>query len=72
MQIIQSKTFKIILFSDILFVEIGYIQFKFLEIKLNIYASGVPLRFSRTNVFVNMGLGSKVSSFFICFMEELK
>lgn len=64
MQIIQSKTFKIILFCDILFVEIGFIQFYFLEIKLNICATGVPLRFIRTNVFVNIKLGMKISSFF--------
>ena len=32
--------------------------------KLGIAFKIVPLRFSRTNVFVNMRLGTKVSSFF--------
>jgi len=33
--------------------------------KLETYLNSVPLRFSWTNVFVNMRLGTKVSSFFV-------
>ena len=35
---------------------------------MNIYASGVPLRFSRTNAFVNVKLGAKSIEFFYKFL----